>query len=453
MVENQAEDSKSNVTEYPVTIDQLQPGVFIRLTGVRWFDHPFLMNSFKISDKGQIKILRQLGVESVVFVPGKSDVFPLPLVKDASPTPRIEIKNLEAEELLSEKRKRIEQQRVLRQKIKACEKRFTASVETVKNVMRDIEGGRLESVHEADILLTNLIEDLMVEKDATVQLMSSDAAGGESVFYHSLNVSVLALMIGREHGLNPADLRILGLGALFHDVGKHRVPKNVLFKSTPRNKFETDIFRLHPQYGVETMQPLVESGDFPSAAIEVVRDHHERIDGSGYPSGRKILSDITKIVSIVDRYDTLCNNQIIEKSVTPHEALAFMFSKEKGEFDEILLQRFIAYLGVYPPGTIVKLNNEVTGMVISVNAMNSLRPSLLIYDPEVPKNEALIFDLSCEAASTLFITSTVRPSQLPREIYDYLNPRTRVSYFLSAEDRKQTGVSSETSSGRTISTK
>jgi hypothetical protein len=180
-------------------------------------------------------------------------------------------------------------------------------------------------------------------------------------------------------------------------------------------------------------------GTFPAEALAIIKDHHERIDGSGYPAGLKgqQLSDLTKIVSIVNRYDNLCNNRNSEKSVTPHEALAHMFKSEKEQFDNWLLQRFISYMGVYPPGTIIRLSNEVIGMVISVNPINSLKPTLLIYDPDIPKNEALIFDLSDDLS--LSIAESVRPQELPNAIYDYLNPRVRVSYYLATEDRQKAG--------------
>ena len=114
-----------------------------------------------------------------------------------------------------------------------------------------------------------------------------------------------------------------------------------------------------------------------------------------------------------------------------------MFKSEKEQFDNCLLQRFISYMGVYPPGTIVRLSNEVIGMVISVNPINSLKPTLLIYDPDIPKNEALIFDLSDDLS--LSIAESVRPQELPNAIYDYLNPRVRVSYYLATEDRQKAG--------------
>ncbi len=433
------DEHRTGVTEYPVTIDQLRPGVFIRITGLSWRHHPFFMNSFKISSKEQIEVLRHLKINTVLFIPSKSDVFPFHEQKTPAPASAVAsvpTKDAEMERLWQEKRERIDKQQSLRKKINACQKQFSVSIDTVRNVMRDIERGWLKSGKDADDLLKSIINDLVIEKDTAVQLMNTDT-GREGVFYHSLNVSVLSLMLAREHGLGSEDLRIIGLGALFHDVGKHRVPKNVLYKTTPLTKFERDILCLHPRYGAETMEPLTSTGTFPAEALKIIKDHHERIDGSGYPAGLKgqQLSDLTKIVSIVNRYDNLCNNRNPEKSVTPHEALAHMFKSEKEQFDNRLLQLFISYMGVYPPGTIVRLSNEVIGMVISVNPNNSLKPSLLIYDPDIPKNEALIFDLSED--QSLSIAESVRPQDLMKAIYDYLNPRVRVSYYLAAEERQQ----------------
>jgi putative nucleotidyltransferase with HDIG domain len=425
-------------TDYDISVDRLQPGVFIRITGLGWFDHPFFFSSFKITKPEQINALKQYGIRSVTFVPGKSDVFPLPESSDAPVQPEAPApaKDAESERLWEKKKKRIELQKAHRKKIIKCEKQFAASVETVRSVMKNIEGGNLESVKEADNLLQTIVDDLLVEKDTAVQLMNSDNPG-QGVFYHSLNVSVLAMMLGREYELSPAEIKILGLGALFHDVGKSKLPRNVVNKSDPLKKFEADMLRQHPKYGVDIMQPISKSGTFPDDALSVIRDHHERVDGSGYPAGRKgkDLSVMTKIVSIVNRYDNLCNNIDHTRSLTPHEALAFMFAKERGRFDDPLLQRFIAYMGIYPPGTVVVLNNDVTGMVISVNPKNALRPNLLIYDPGISRDEALIIDLSED--DILYITKSVRPAQLPAKIYDYLSPRTRVSYFLSTDEKKQ----------------
>lgn len=168
--------------------------------------------------------------------------------------------------------------------------------------------------------------------------------------------------------------------------------------------------------------------------MKALYQHHERNDGQGFPEklAGKEISLLAKIVSIANIYDNHCNKRNPKDSLTPHEALAFMFGVQKDQFDQDLLALFIQCLGVYPPGTIVKLSNGFIGMVISVNPRNPLHPSLIIYNPDIPKKEALIYDLMNEP--NLKIESSMKPSQLAHEAYDYLSPRTRVTYYVAESE-------------------
>jgi hypothetical protein len=110
-----------------------------------------------------------------------------------------------------------------------------------------------------------------------------------------------------------------------------------------------------------------------------------------------------------------------------------MFSRQRAQFDVELLTIFIRSLGIYPPGSVLQLSNELTGMVVSINAGNQLRPSTLIYDPEVPKNEALVIDL--QEHPEISITRSIRTSQLSPEVFAYLDPRVRVRYYIETPDQ------------------
>jgi len=167
--------------------------------------------------------------------------------------------------------------------------------------------------------------------------------------------------------------------------------------------------------------------------MKAVFQHHELQDGSGYPQGLKgkDQSLAARIVAIANVYDNHCNRLNPVDSLTPHTALAYMFSNQKDFFDRGLLALFIQCLGVYPPGTIVSLSNGLIGMVLSVNPRDPLHPSLLIYNPDIPKKEALIFDLSDEPG--VRIEGSIRPSKLASEVHDYLSPRTRVTYYVAGQ--------------------
>jgi len=431
--------------EYMVAVEQLRIGVFISLDHLKWFEHPFLFSSFKITKPDQLMTLRELGISSVTCIPEKSDVLPLPIKQGSPPiqTPAMTIlpqtESAQTRKLWEVKKERIERLRQRRVKDDKCEKQFQKSVAEVKHVMQDIETGSREAFEESDRMMQTIVASLMPEKESAIQLMNTKF-GKENVFYHSLNVSVLSMMLGREYGLDADMIRILGLGALFHDIGKSCIPKNILHKATALSRAEMKFYQLHPRYGADILTKL---DVVPDYAIKAVYQHHERIDGRGFPeflSGNKI-SLFARIVSIVNVYDNHCNKYNPQDSLTPHEALAYMFGVQKNQFDQDLLALFIQCLGVYPPGTIVKLTNGFIAMVISVNPRTPLYPSVMIYNPQIPKKEALICDLVDEP--TLKIESSIKPSHLPQEVYEYLSPRTRVTYYV-ADSETQQGKSGNT---------
>lgn len=153
------------------------------------------------------------------------------------------------------------------------------------------------------------------------------------------------------------------------------------------------------------------------------------MDGKGFPaklSGDKI-SPLSRIVAVADAYDNLCNKSEDAKPCTPHEALRHMFSQLRSKLDNQFLAMFIRNLGVYPPGTLVQLSNGAIGMVASTNLQKSARPGVLIYHPDIPKREALVIDLLLE--EDLEIKKTLRPEELPREVFVYLSPSRQINYY------------------------
>ena len=164
-------------------------------------------------------------------------------------------------------------------------------------------------------------------------------------------------------------------------------------------------------------------------ALDVIEQHHEMFDGSGYP--RHLRGDAialsARIVAIANFYDELCNPLNITQALTPHEALSTMFARLRGKFDPKLLQVFVRCLGVYPPGTIVQLSNGVIGMVATINTAKPMKPMIVLYDAEIPREEAILVDMDGEV--DVNIAKAIRPAQLPREIYVYLSPRKHVSYY------------------------
>jgi len=226
-------------------------------------------------------------------------------------------------------------------------------------------------------------------------------------------------------------MKILCQGALFHDIGKSKIDRKVLVKEGRLNKTEMDFLKMHPKYGIDL---LAFSETFPKLALFIIYQHHEADDGSGYPKGIKgpQIHLLSKLVSIANTYDNHCNKRNPAESLTPYEALSYMFSRQKDAFDQKLLSAFIKCLGIYPPGTVVQLNNGAIGMVIAINPEDQLHPNVLLYDPEIPPADALVIDMHDDP--DLKITQSIRPTALPQQIFDYLSPRTRITYYVNPTD-------------------
>jgi hypothetical protein len=133
------------------------------------------------------------------------------------------------------------------------------------------------------------------------------------------------------------------------------------------------------------------------------------------------------VVSLVNLYDNLCNPGNPAAAITPHEALSQMFAQMRSRFDAKILALFIRMMGVYPPGSVIQLSDDRYAMVVSVNSSRPLRPSIVIHDPYIPKDEALIIHL--EDTPELNIRRSLKPLQLPKAAMDYLSPRQRICYF------------------------
>jgi putative nucleotidyltransferase with HDIG domain len=412
-----------NPGEQRISIDQVRVGVFIRLD--TWMDHPFLFSSFKVRNEKQLKALRSLGLSEVFYTPEKSDVAPLPPPKaDAPVVPPPEI-DPEIEAMWQAKRERRQILAQQREAYGRCDKQFTSSVATVKNLMRNLFSRPQASIDQAQTLIVDLVDSLLAEKDVLLHLMNAKS-GDEGAYYHALNVTMLALMLGREAELDAGEMCALGLGCLLHDMGKERVPSQILLKKTEWTAAERNFYRQHVVYGVELAEKLP---SLPAGAMEVIALHHEMLDGSGFPGAFSAdrIGKLARIAAIANAFDNACNRVNPADSLAPAQALSVMFKRDRAKYDTELMQHFVRCLGVYPPGSIVRLNNASIALVVNVNPGKLLHPILLLYDPAIPKEEALLLNLA--DALDLSVVGTLRPAELPQMIFDYLSPRSRISYF------------------------
>lgn len=428
----------------PLQNQELRKGLYVRLDG-SWFSHPFPTNTFKIRTTKEVAILQKLRKVEILFDPERSDpeveeieeeiqeeALPTSveeeIVAESSENVAVEDEKPAAEEIPV----KLEASKAFSQYcegFKKVDRAYQEAFRQSKAVMQDLSTGNIEGIQKAKDMVAALGGLLENPESATSMLnvmMSSEM--GQGMYMHALNVSVLCLMVGKEFDLSEEELRTLSLGAVFHDIGELNVSGKILLKRPNLTPGERDSYRQHPRFGKDMVRKF--SG-FPKASLDVIYQHHERLDGSGYPMGLKgedAISLFSRIVMVVDRYDDLCNDQDIERRLTPAEALSHLFVKQKTMFWPQAVVALVRVLGVYPPGSLVLLSDESIGMVVNINIKNRLRPLILLYREDASSDQATILDL--EEHEDITICQNLRPQDVSSETAEYLNPRRMVHYLV-----------------------
>lgn len=248
--------------------------------------------------------------------------------------------------------------------------------EYTKRMFEDVRLGKNIDVLGTKELVADMVRSILRNPDALL-LLSNLKDRDEYLAMHAINVTILALTLGRHLGLSRGRLNELGLGGLLHDVGEMRVPEDILHKEGSLSAEENKIMKAHTDHGLEI---LTATAGLPLSTREIAHAHHERMNGSGYPRG--IVGDeityLSKIVAIVDVYDAVTSKRVYGRRITSIDALKNMYNWRNELFDADMVEQFIQCLGIYPIGSVVELNSGEVGIVISVEPKSRLLPKLML---------------------------------------------------------------------------
>lgn len=194
---------------------------------------------------------------------------------------------------------------------------------------------------------------------------------------HALNTAILAIAFGKHLGHSEERLNFLGLGAILHDIGKTRTPNEILNKPGKLTDEELTLIKRHPNDGYEM---LMAADKVPDEVLNMVRHHHERVDGSGYPNGIK-GNDVplsVGIISLADAYEMLTTDNPYQPALTPVLALQRLRTTGTQSFGKDLMQDFMRFMGLYPIGSAVKLSSGDIGIVFSADPKTRMRPLIML---------------------------------------------------------------------------
>jgi len=275
-----------------------------------------------------------------------------------------------------------------------------------------IQDEQIEDVQEVS---KSIVEDVLSNSNTLINLVDIKTADNYT-YEHCVNVAVLSLVLGIEMGLNQKQLSDLCVGALLHDIGKAFTPTEILTKPDTLDDVEFNIIKKHPVDGYEYIK---DDNNLASAVKVIVLEHHEKVDGTGYPRGLKgdQIHKLAKIISVVDVYDALTSDRPYRKAVSPSEALELIMGSAGRHFDFETAQAFVRRVVPYPIGTLVRLSNGDVGVVESIKPNFPLRPTVKVIRQNAVDVDIEVIDLMKE--NSLVIEGIQ---------YDY--PNLSIPYYL-----------------------
>ena len=245
---------------------------------------------------------------------------------------------------------------------------YFRSIGLLKDVVEGVRNQKVLNIRRAKRLMQNAVNAIIQDESALLGLANIKNYD-EYTFNHSVNVAIYSIAIGQRIGIPKKHLSQLGMAGLFHDIGKVKIPKQVLLKRQKLSEEEEEILRSHPIYGAEVLLEMKEWGEMSTRMITAAFEHHLGYDLTGYPrlTQKKRPSLFSRIVALADFYDFLVRPMIYNRlPCVSEKILGLMLEKSGKDFDPALTKVFIGVIGVFPIGTLVLLNTNEVGVVTQV---------------------------------------------------------------------------------------
>jgi len=354
-----------------IHVKQLRLGMFVHELCGSWMDHPFWRGAFLLNDPKDLKTLLATGLKEVwiddskgLGVEGGEDEQSIAAEVEAT---------LAQADTSGKTVQRVNVAQEAARAIKICAKSKLA----VTSMFKEARMGKALSSDDALPIVEEISTSVARNPGALIGLARLKDKD-DYTYMHSVAVCALMVSLARQLGLNDEQVRQAGLAGLLHDVGKMMIPLSILNKPGKLTDVEFDKMRSHPAEGHKM---LLEGSGIGDAALDVCLHHHEKMDGSGYPEhlADAQISLYAKMGAVCDVYDAITSNRPYKSGWEPAESIRKMAEWSKGHFDTTIFHAFVKSIGIYPIGSLVRLESGYLGVIIEQTEKSLLTPMLMVF--------------------------------------------------------------------------
>jgi HD-GYP domain-containing protein (c-di-GMP phosphodiesterase class II) len=376
-----------------VSVDELVFGVFIAELDRPWTDTPFMFQGFILNNEQQLEALKKYCKKVVIDLEKGSDLPDRSQLK-AGPISAGE----RAKSVLTTIKKKVmyEEQATVDAELPAARVARTKTQTVLRDMFDALQAGQALDAPRIREAVASMTDSVVRNPDAMLLLAKLKQQSAHTLD-RALGVSIYMITFGRFLQLPREQLDLLGMLGMLQDVGKTRVPEEVLNKKGPLTNVELALCRSHVEHSIAILK---ETPGLPSELTALAALHHERYDGSGYQKGLKgeYIGLFGSIAGMVDCFDALTHPRPYGEVMAPSNALNMLYGWRGSQFDGPLVEQFIQCIGIFPVGAIVELNSGEIGIVIAQNLVRRLQPRVMVVlDAKgAPKKPQLILDLSKE---------------------------------------------------------
>jgi len=359
-----------------IPTQQVQLGMYLQAMEGSWLSHPFWKTKFLLREQADLDALKRSGVPMVwIDVAQGSDVATELLVTEAAPAAAHETVH-EAPAPTRVPEPSSSARVSLDGELARATQLVNRSRQAIISLFNEVRLGKLVNSEQCLPLVDELAQSVARNPSALISLARLKTRD-DYTYMHSVAVCALMVGLARQLGLNEQQTREAGLAGLLHDIGKMMMPLDILNKPGQLTDAEFQVMRSHPVRGY---QALKEGGTVSQAALDVCLHHHEKMDGSGYPEKLKgeQISLLARMGAVCDVYDAITSTRPYNGAWDPAGSIQRM-AQWTGHFDQQIFQAFVKSVGIYPVGTLVKLQSGRLAVVVDQSPSTLVSPMVRIF--------------------------------------------------------------------------